>query len=357
MEADKKFSKIRQLETVAPWANSPFSMVAPSTLPLAPSSSQVWKRPYLMNHFENGEGSRSGAKTHFLPLHIHASTTTFIPTPTTSTNPTPTTTTTTPMTTPTPAVEAIKDKGKKPQEESESDADHGNDNKIVTVKTEKEETDDTLIGAPLQIRVGRNVAPESLDPRKLKRILSNRVSAQKSRLKKLQYVAEMEKKAKALQAQVAVLSPQVEFFKNQNYFLQMEQHALNESISARAVDKLHKDALIEANKKEVQRLRLLQLKKFEQQQMQFQASMFINMDGVGSMDPKMVSYPGFTQSELGKMLYSSDSKKAQSGEKAAEETLQNQIREAAEQTPDVKPSLGVAAGGNKELRQHFNKTT
>ncbi|XP_040361920.1 basic leucine zipper 34-like [Rosa chinensis] len=356
MEADKKFSKISQLETVAPWPNSPFSMMAPSTLPLAPSSSQVWKRPYLMNHFENGEGNR-GAKTHFQPLDIRTSTTTLIPTPTTSTNPTPTATitttttttptpsTTTPITTTTPAVEAIKDKGKKPQKESGSDADHGNDNKIVTVKTEKEETDDTLIGAPLQIRVGRNVAPESLDPRKLKRILSNRVSAQKSRLKKLQYVAEMEKKAKALEAQVALLSPQVEFFKNQNYFLQMEQHALNESISVRAVDKLHKDALIEANKEEVQRLRLLQLKIFEQQQMQ--ASMFINMDGVGSMDPKMVNYPGFTQSELGKMLCSSDSKKAQSGEKTAAENLQNQIREAAEQTPDVKPSLGVFAGSKK----------
>ncbi|XP_062014986.1 uncharacterized protein LOC133731627 [Rosa rugosa] len=135
----------------------------------------------------------------------------------------------------------------------------------------------------------------------------------------------------------------------------MEQLALNESISARAVDKLHKDALIEANKEKVQRLRLLQLKIFEQQQMQ--ASMFINMDGVGSMDPKMVNYPGFTQSELGKTLYSSDSKKAQSGEKAAAENLQNQISEAAEQTLDVKPSLGVAAGGNKELRLHFNKTT
>lgn len=154
MEADKKLRNISQLERVAPGANRPFSMMAPSTLPLAPNLSQVWKQPYLMNRFENGESS-SGAKAHFQPL---------LDPKTTNANTNTNTTTTT-----TPAVEAMKDNGKKPKEASDSDDDHGDDGKIVTVKTEKEEKDDTLIGAPLQIRVGRNVAPESLDPRKLKR--------------------------------------------------------------------------------------------------------------------------------------------------------------------------------------------
>lgn len=68
-------------------------------------------------------------------------------------------------------------------------------------------------------------------------------------------------------------------------------------------------ALIEENKKEVQRLRRLQLKKLEQQQLQLQASMFMNMEVSGSsMDQKMVSKPGFNQYELGKMVYSSVSK-------------------------------------------------
>lgn len=68
-------------------------------------------------------------------------------------------------------------------------------------------------------------------------------------------------------------------------------------------------ALIEENKNEVQRLRRLQLKKLEQQQMQLQASMFMNMEVSGSsMDQKMVSKPGFNQYELGKMVYSSGSK-------------------------------------------------
>lgn len=57
-------------------------------------------------------------------------------------------------------------------------------------------------------------------------------------------------------------------------------------------------------------MRLLHLQKIEQQQMQLQASMYMNMDGVESMEQKMVNNPGFTQSELGNnMLYSSDSKK------------------------------------------------
>lgn len=70
-------------------------------------------------------------------------------------------------------------------------------------------------------------------------------------------------------------------------------------------------ALIEENKKEVQRLRRLQLKKLEQKQMQLQASMFMNMEGSRSPkdhDLKMVNKPGFNQYELGKRVYSSDSK-------------------------------------------------
>lgn len=68
-------------------------------------------------------------------------------------------------------------------------------------------------------------------------------------------------------------------------------------------------ALIEENKNEVQRLRRLQLKKLEQQQMQLQASMFMNMEVSGSsMDQKMVSKPGFNQYELGKMVCSLGSK-------------------------------------------------
>ena len=45
------------------------------------------------------------------------------------------------------------------------------------------------------------------------------------------------------QAQVAVLSPQVEFVKNQNYFLQMERAALIDSISAYAAKKLHNEGM------------------------------------------------------------------------------------------------------------------
>ncbi|XP_050369313.1 basic leucine zipper 34-like [Argentina anserina] len=301
MEGDNNFSKISQLE------NSPFSMMAPSTLPLSPSGlSQVWKRPYSMNHFENEEGNE-GAATHFQPLDTQTTTGALNPTHTATTNPTPTVIPTPTPSTTTTEVEAIKDKGKKHQEEYSNScdaetADQCNENKTVTVKP-KEEIDDTPIGGLLQIRVGRNTAPESLDPRRLKRIYSNRVSAQKSRLKKLQYTVDMENKARVLEARVAVLSPQVEFFKNHNNSLQMERVALKEAISACAIKKLHNDALIEENKKEVQKWRLLHWKNLEQQKIQMQASMFMNMDGAGPMDPKMVNNPGFIQSKLEKMLF------------------------------------------------------
>ncbi|XP_022964864.1 basic leucine zipper 19-like isoform X1 [Cucurbita moschata] len=110
---------------------------------------------------------------------------------------------------------------------------------------------------------GRNIDP-NMDPRKLKRIMSNRVSAQKSRLKKVQYVADMERKLKALEAHIAVLSPQVELFRNQQHVLQMEQKRLNQKILNCSRNKLIQDAEIEENKAEVNRLRELQMKQQQQ---------------------------------------------------------------------------------------------
>ncbi|XP_022150939.1 basic leucine zipper 19-like isoform X2 [Momordica charantia] len=110
-----------------------------------------------------------------------------------------------------------------------------------------------------QILHGRNADP-NMDPRKLKRIMSNRVSAQKSRLKKVQYVADMERKLKALEAHIAVLSPQVELYRNQQHVLQMEQKRLNQKILSCSRNKLLRDAEIEENRAEVNRLRELHLK-------------------------------------------------------------------------------------------------
>ncbi|XP_010535364.1 PREDICTED: transcription factor HY5 isoform X2 [Tarenaya hassleriana] len=83
----------------------------------------------------------------------------------------------------------------------------------------------------LTIRLRHNIDYD-MDPRKLKRVISNRVSAQKSRIKKLQYVADLEKKHKELEMQVAVLRPQVATAREHKRFAEMEQRDLNLRIAA-----------------------------------------------------------------------------------------------------------------------------
>ncbi|GAV66578.1 bZIP_2 domain-containing protein [Cephalotus follicularis] len=92
----------------------------------------------------------------------------------------------------------------------------------------------------VQIRSGRNL-DHAMDPKKLRRIISNRVSAQKSRMKKLQYVTEMERRVKALQAQIAALAPQVALYKDHQLSLKLEQKRLNERMAALAKNEKLRD--------------------------------------------------------------------------------------------------------------------
>lgn len=102
----------------------------------------------------------------------------------------------------------------------------------------------------------------SLDPKRAKRILANRQSAQRSRVRKLQYIAELERSVNALQAEVSALSPQVTYLDHQRVVLNVDNGALKQRIAALAQEKLFKDAHYDALKNEAQRLRQL----YQQQQ-------------------------------------------------------------------------------------------
>ncbi|KAF5470404.1 hypothetical protein F2P56_010922 [Juglans regia] len=133
-----------------------------------------------------------------------------------------------------------------------------------------------------------------MDPKKMKRIISNRVSAQKSRMKKLHYVTDMERKVKALEAQIAVLSPQVALYKNQQRLLQMEQRSLNQQMLHFSTNKIFRDAEIEENKAEVNRLRQLHLSQ-KQQQIQAAQTNFLNWETAGI---EQMVYPNLNQREM-----------------------------------------------------------
>ncbi|KAK7263717.1 hypothetical protein RJT34_31311 [Clitoria ternatea] len=93
------------------------------------------------------------------------------------------------------------------------------------------------------------------DPKRVKRILANRQSAQRSRVRKLQYISELERSVTTLQAEVSVLSPRVAFLDHQRLLLNVDNSALKQRIAALAQDKIFKDAHQEALKREIERLR------------------------------------------------------------------------------------------------------
>ncbi|GAB2284442.1 hypothetical protein Dimus_018895 [Dionaea muscipula] len=97
--------------------------------------------------------------------------------------------------------------------------------------------------------------PINIDPKRVKRILANRQSAQRSRVRKLQYISDLERSVTALQTEVSALSPRVAFLDHQRLILNVDNSALRQRIAALAQDRLFKDAHQEALKKEIERLR------------------------------------------------------------------------------------------------------
>uniref|UniRef100_A0A1D1YKZ3 Transcription factor RF2a n=1 Tax=Anthurium amnicola TaxID=1678845 RepID=A0A1D1YKZ3_9ARAE len=94
-----------------------------------------------------------------------------------------------------------------------------------------------------------------VDPKRVKRILANRQSAQRSRVRKLQYISELERSVTSLQTEVSALSPRVAFLDHQRSVLTLGNSALKQRIAALAQDKIFKDAHQEALKREIERLR------------------------------------------------------------------------------------------------------
>ncbi|KAM6573983.1 hypothetical protein CsatA_022310 [Cannabis sativa] len=93
------------------------------------------------------------------------------------------------------------------------------------------------------------------DPKRVKRILANRQSAQRSRVRKLQYISELERSVTTLQSEVSALSPRVAFLDHQRLILNVDNTALKQRIAALAQDNIFKDAHQEALKNEIERLR------------------------------------------------------------------------------------------------------
>ncbi|KAG8045663.1 hypothetical protein GUJ93_ZPchr0008g14104 [Zizania palustris] len=140
-----------------------------------------------------------------------------------------------------------------PAASASSPSDHNsiNDEKQDKGETEEAQSECNGDGAT----PGQPASPATVDPKRVKRILANRQSAQRSRVRKLQYISELERSVTSLQTEVSALSPRVAFLDHQRSLLTLGNSHLKQRIAALAQDKIFKDAHQEALKKEIERLR------------------------------------------------------------------------------------------------------
>ncbi|KAL7186249.1 hypothetical protein ACSBR2_028071 [Camellia fascicularis] len=130
------------------------------------------------------------------------------------------------------------------------------DHQQKQLKEEPREVDSSCKSDPPPTKASNSGDGDTIvDPKRVKRILANRQSAQRSRVRKLQYISELERSVTSLQNEVSALSPRVAFFDHQRLILNVDNSALKQRIAALLRDKIFKDAHQEALQKEIERLR------------------------------------------------------------------------------------------------------
>ncbi|XP_052185304.1 transcription factor RF2b-like [Diospyros lotus] len=98
---------------------------------------------------------------------------------------------------------------------------------------------------------------EAVDPKRVKRILANRQSAARSKERKARYLLELEKKLQSLQSEVTNLSAQLTIYQRDTTVLSTENAELKLRLKAMEQQAQMCDALNEALKQEVERLKLV----------------------------------------------------------------------------------------------------
>ncbi|OAY79957.1 Transcription factor RF2b [Ananas comosus] len=96
----------------------------------------------------------------------------------------------------------------------------------------------------------------AIDPKRAKRILANRQSAARSKERKARYISELERKVQTLQTEATTLSAQLTLFQRDTTGLSAENAELKLRLQAMEQQAQLRDALNEALKHEVERLRI-----------------------------------------------------------------------------------------------------
>ncbi|KAG0481030.1 hypothetical protein HPP92_011888 [Vanilla planifolia] len=96
----------------------------------------------------------------------------------------------------------------------------------------------------------------AIDPKRAKRILANRQSAARSKERKARYISELERKVQTLQTEATTLSAQLTLYQRDTTGLTAENMELKLRLQAMEQQAQLRDALNEALKQEVERLKI-----------------------------------------------------------------------------------------------------
>mmetsp|Transcript_11754 Transcript_11754/g.42939 ORF Transcript_11754/g.42939 Transcript_11754/m.42939 type:complete len:645 (-) Transcript_11754:3333-5267(-) len=153
-------------------------------------------------------------------------------------------------------------KGSNPSGRKQSAAPNGdelvgdNDNETDSANPDKLDNETAMLLALASPGL-QKADPSLLDPKRAKRILANRQSAQRSRLRKLQYISELEKRVNKMQLDVQHLTSQVAFLQNKAAHLQNENGDMSTRLQSMQGQLQYKDAMYESLREETVRLKAI----------------------------------------------------------------------------------------------------
>ncbi|MCD7464100.1 hypothetical protein HAX54_052077 [Datura stramonium] len=124
-----------------------------------------------------------------------------------------------------------------------------------------------------------NVSP-NVDPKKFRRTISNRLSAQRVRLRESGYITKLEQKIKDLQNAIALMAPQIETVKGNQKMLRRE----NEMMQIQLDIATERSNLCTAQTEEL-KLELKRLKELAKAQEEEQMDQYLNFDAINFTPP------------------------------------------------------------------------
>ncbi|KAL1552915.1 hypothetical protein AAHA92_13657 [Salvia divinorum] len=105
-----------------------------------------------------------------------------------------------------------------------------------------------------ELKHGRKLDPK-MDTKKLRRTISNRLSAQRSRLKRSQFIVDLERRVKELEEVVASLTPRIHGYHEKKRTLKLENDSLRTILDIRAAESKIAEERLEEKRREIREMK------------------------------------------------------------------------------------------------------